>query len=85
MCFIVHGFYSNSISTCHWSFLALIYVLSSELISTSFLKILQPSKDLERLLNGEGIKDSISCTTISSICKTYDLDRNVIVKYRNLR
>lgn len=47
--------------------------------------ILQPSKDLERLLNGEGIKDSISCSTISSICKTYDLDRNVIVKYRNLR
>ncbi|RWW26788.1 hypothetical protein GW17_00008810 [Ensete ventricosum] len=47
--------------------------------------ILQPSEDLERLLNGESIKDGISRSTICSICKTYDLDKNVVVKYRNLR
>ncbi|XP_042384037.1 uncharacterized protein LOC121976099 [Zingiber officinale] len=44
---------------------------------------LQPSKDLERLLNGQVINDGISCSSLSIICQTYDLDMNVIKKYKN--
>ncbi|KAG6511770.1 hypothetical protein ZIOFF_029847 [Zingiber officinale] len=47
------------------------------------LKFLQPSKDLERLLNGQVINDGISCSSLSIICQTYDLDMNVIKKYKN--
>ncbi|WOL19813.1 hypothetical protein Cni_G28615 [Canna indica] len=47
--------------------------------------VLRPSKDLERLLSGEGIEDGISCSTISNICKTYDLDKNVVLKYKDVQ
>ncbi|XP_038972261.1 uncharacterized protein LOC103701666 [Phoenix dactylifera] len=43
--------------------------------------VLKPSDDLERLVQRDP-EDGVSCCTISSICKEYDLDKKDVLKFK---
>ncbi|KAJ4950069.1 hypothetical protein NE237_026901 [Protea cynaroides] len=45
--------------------------------------VLRPSKELDKLIRGKDSEDGLSKCVISDICKTYDLDVNAVLKYRN--
>ncbi|KAK1280538.1 hypothetical protein QJS04_geneDACA004816 [Acorus gramineus] len=45
--------------------------------------VLQPSKELKEILSDQDIKDGVSESAISSICKTYDLDKCEVLKYKD--
>ncbi|XP_072953118.1 uncharacterized protein [Typha angustifolia] len=47
--------------------------------------VLQPSEDLERLLNGKNTDNDIDCRTISSVCNAYHLNKSDVLKYRDLQ
>lgn len=46
--------------------------------------VLQPSKDLERLLADKNAEDGVKECTIARICKEYDLEKNDVLKYKKL-
>ncbi|KAF3327463.1 Mitochondrial K+-H+ exchange-related [Carex littledalei] len=43
---------------------------------------LQPSKELERIIDSKDLEKGLDCGTISEICKVFDLEKKEIVKYR---
>ncbi|ONK56413.1 uncharacterized protein A4U43_C10F8350 [Asparagus officinalis] len=45
--------------------------------------VLQPSKDLERLIAGKNGDDGLASNTISRICDMYHLEKNDVLKYRD--
>jgi hypothetical protein len=45
---------------------------------------LRPSKELDRFLKRRNLDDGLDCTTISSICKEFDLDKIDVLKYRDM-
>lgn len=46
-------------------------------------QVLQPSKELEELIQRGIDGDGLSKTAISDICNTFDLNRNDVLKYRD--
>jgi hypothetical protein len=73
-------FVDSDISTiCHVS---CIMYCANALVAVR--RNLRPSKELDRFLKRRNLDDGLDCTTISSICKEFDLDKIDVLKYRNM-